>query len=114
MGKSIRKSDRAEFGVSYVGKFDGYIGHEVVYPDGNVSMRLKAGDNIKGIIDWDRLYMHMRMHTATHVIANVIEKGAGAQIKPETNLVLIKAGRISALKLLIEINSLSTRRLPMS
>ena len=80
MGKLIRKSERAEFGVSYVDKFDGYIGHEVVYPDGNVSMRLKAGDNVKGIIDRDRRYMHMRMHTATHVIANVIEKEAGAQI----------------------------------
>jgi misacylated tRNA(Ala) deacylase len=80
MGKLIRKSDRAEFGVSYVGKFDGYIGNEVVYPGGNVSMRLKAGDNVKGIIDWDHRYMHMRMHTATHVIANVIEKEAGAQI----------------------------------
>ncbi len=79
-GKLIRKSDRAEFEVSYVGKFDGYIGNEIVYPDGNVSMGLKAGDNIKGIIDWDRRYMHMRMHTATRVIANVIEKGAGAQI----------------------------------
>ncbi len=43
-------------------------------------MGLKAGDNVKGIIDWDRRYMHMRMHTATHVIANVIEKEAGAQI----------------------------------
>lgn len=41
---------------------------------------MKAGDKVKGIIDWDRRYIHIRMHTATHVIANVIEKEAGAQI----------------------------------
>ena len=79
-GKLIRKSDSAEFEVLYVDKFNGYISHEIVSPDGNVSKGLKAGDNVKGIIDWDRRYMHMRMHTATHVIANVIEKEAGAQI----------------------------------
>jgi len=79
-GKLIRKSDSAEFDVLYVDKFNGYISHEIVSPDGNVSKGLKAGDNVKGIIDWDRRYMHMQMHTATHVIANVIEKEAGAQI----------------------------------
>jgi len=79
-GKLIRKSDSAEFEVLYVGKFDGYISHEIISSDGNVYKGLKVGDDVKGIIDWDRRYMHMRMHTATHVIANVIEKEAGAQI----------------------------------
>jgi misacylated tRNA(Ala) deacylase len=79
-GIFIRKSDSSEFEVLYVGKFNGYISHEIVSPDGHVSTGLKAGDNVKGIIDCDRSYMHMRMHTATHVIVNVIEKEAGAQI----------------------------------
>src|SRR5690606_502149 len=77
-GKLVRESDGAEFNVLYVGKFNGDISHEI---DGeNVSNGLKAGDKVKGFIDWDRRYRHMRMHTATHVIANVIEKEAGAQI----------------------------------
>ena len=79
-GKLIRKSDSAEFQVIYAGKFDGDISHEIASPAENVSAGLKVGDEVKGIIDWDRRYMHMRMHTATHVIANVIEKEAGAQI----------------------------------
>lgn len=79
-GKLIRESDSAEFRVLYTGKFDGDISHEIASPVENIVSGLKAGDKVKGIIDWDRRYMHMRMHTATHVIANVIEKEAGAQI----------------------------------
>jgi misacylated tRNA(Ala) deacylase len=79
-GKLIRKSDGAEFQVLYAGKFDGDISHETAPLAENVASGLKSGDKVKGIIDWDRRYMHMRMHTATHVIANVIEKEAGAKI----------------------------------
>ncbi len=77
-GKLVRESDGAEFSVLYAGKFNGEISHEIAGE--NVSNGLKAGDKVKGFIDWDRRYRHMRMHTATHVIANVIEKEAGAQI----------------------------------
>ena len=77
-GKLVRESDGAEFEVLYAGKFNGEISHEIAGE--NVSAGLKAGDKVKGFIDWDRRYRHMRMHTATHVIANVIEKEAGAQI----------------------------------
>ena len=80
IGKLIRESDGAEFQVLYAGKFDGDISHEIASPAENVGAGLKAGDKVKGVIDWDRRYTHMRMHTATHVIANVIEEEAGAQI----------------------------------
>jgi misacylated tRNA(Ala) deacylase len=84
-GKLIRISDGFEFRVLYTGKFDGDISHEIApvkMPTNaeNVSGSLKAGDKVRGIIDWDRRYRHMRMHTATHIVANVIEKEAGAQI----------------------------------
>jgi len=78
-GKLIREDDGVEFDVIYVGKFNGEISHEIV-PVENVSVSLKAGDRVKGVIDWDRRYRHMKMHTATHVLASVIEKEAGAQI----------------------------------
>jgi misacylated tRNA(Ala) deacylase len=77
-GKLVRESDGAEFNVLYAGKFNGDISHEI--DNENISNGLKAGDKVKGFIDWDRRYRHMRMHTATHVIASVIEKGAGANI----------------------------------
>ena len=79
-GKLIRDRDGAEFEVVYVGKFNGDISHEITPAGENAASGLKAGDRVKGVIDWDRRYRHMRMHTATHVIANVIEKEAGAQI----------------------------------
>lgn len=84
-GKLIRISDSSEFQVLYVGKFEGYISHEItstkIAPTAeNISGGLKAGDKVKGIIDWDRRYRFMRMHTATHIVANVIEKETGAQI----------------------------------
>jgi len=79
-GKLVREEDGAEFKVVYVGKFNGDISHETTPADGNAASGLKAGERVRGIIDWDRRYRHMRMHTATHVMANVIEKEAGAQI----------------------------------
>jgi misacylated tRNA(Ala) deacylase len=78
-GKLIRKSDGAEFEVLCVGKYEGEISHEISSVE-NIATSLKAGDKVKEIIDWDRRYLLMRMHTATHIIANVIEKEAGAQI----------------------------------
>lgn len=77
-GKIVRQSDGAEFDILYAGKFNGEISHEIAGE--NISDGLEAEDRVKGFIDWDRRYRHMRMHTATHVIANVIEKEAGAQI----------------------------------
>lgn len=73
-GKLVRLSDGAEFSVVFVAKFGDVISHEFS-PTG-----LKPGDKVKGIIDWDRRYRHMRMHTAAHVISIVIEKDAGALI----------------------------------
>jgi len=78
-GKLVREEDGAVFDVVYVGKFGDDISHEVATADEAASF-LKAGDKVKGIIDWERRYRHMRMHTATHVVANVIEREAGAQI----------------------------------
>lgn len=36
-----------------------------------------VGDGVKGIIDWQRRYAHMRYHTAVHVIDGIIEKDYG-------------------------------------
>ena len=61
-GRLVRQSDKKEFPVVFVGVFDGQISHEVGVD------RLKAGDKIRGTIDWDRRYRLMRMHTAAHII----------------------------------------------
>ncbi len=73
-GKFIRLSDGEEFPVVFVTKFDDVISHEISKPG------LKPGDKVKGVIDWERRYRHMRMHTAAHVISIIIEKDANALI----------------------------------
>ncbi len=48
----------------------------------------KEGDVVKGIIDWERRYKLMRLHTATHVLAAILYKEynaliTGGHITPE-------------------------------
>ena len=71
-GKFIK--DGEEFNVVFVAKFGDVISHEIDNPG------LKPGDKVKGVIDWDRRYRLMRMHTAAHVISIIIEKDANALI----------------------------------
>lgn len=70
-GKII--SDK-EYDVIYVAKADGKIIHEVDKEG------LKAGDKVKGIINWDRRYKLMRMHTATHIVSTLIHNKTRALI----------------------------------
>lgn len=39
-----------------------------------------VGDKVKGIIDWDRRYRLMKMHTASHLLSAIIHKETGALI----------------------------------
>ncbi len=63
-----------QFKVVFGGKFDGEISYEVDTPG------LAAGDKVHCIIDWERRYTLMRMHTAAHIIAEAIHKKTGALI----------------------------------
>ncbi len=40
----------------------------------------KEGDKVRGKIDWERRYILMRYHTASHVLSAVINKKTGAKI----------------------------------
>jgi len=44
--------------------------NDVVHTVG-ANHQLEAGDEIRGIIDWDKRYAHMRMHTAQHLISGL-------------------------------------------
>ncbi len=44
------------------------------------SPELRAGDEIKGVIDWDRRYRMMRLHTAAHIISAIMYRDHGAKI----------------------------------
>ena len=41
---------------------------------------LKQGDNVKGTIDWERRYRLVRLHTAAHLIANIMYNDYNALI----------------------------------
>ncbi len=73
-GTITKISDGKTFRVVYVGKFSGKISHEVDKEG------LQEGDKVKCNIDWDRRYILMRLHTAAHVISEVINKETGAMI----------------------------------
>jgi len=93
-GKIIRKSDGKEFAVVAVSKSEGKILHEIsgrgaagagdaangegtnAYP----SASLSVGDEVECIIDWERRYRLMRMHTAGHILAAIMYKSSGILI----------------------------------
>ncbi len=66
--------DDKEFPVVYVGKFDDKISHEVSKPG------LKAGDKVIGMIDWERRYNLMKLHTAAHLLASIFHNKGNALI----------------------------------
>jgi misacylated tRNA(Ala) deacylase len=74
-GKLIRNSDNKEFNVLFVGKFDGEISHQVE-PE-NV---LKEGDEVHGMVDWERRYKLMRAHTSAHIVSGLVHSELGAKI----------------------------------
>ncbi len=71
-GKLVRENDGKEFPVVFAGKFGGIVSHEVS------EQGLEKGDKVRGYIDWDRRYIHMRMHTAAHILSRVLYIEAGA------------------------------------
>ncbi|MBL7058884.1 alanyl-tRNA editing protein [Candidatus Pacearchaeota archaeon] len=70
----ITKEDGTIFKVRYCGKFNGYISHEVNEPG------LKPGDEVFCRLDWNRRYRLMKMHTAIHILSEVIHRDTNAMI----------------------------------
>lgn len=71
-GKIVKNGE--EFKVVFVGKFDGKISHEVDKEG------LQQGDSVHCIINWERRYKLMRMHTAAHLLSSIFYKESGAKI----------------------------------
>ena len=58
-----------------------------------------AGDSVHGIIDWDRRYRSMKMHTAAHALSAVFNNEAGAkitgnQIRPDESRIDFSLGNM--------------------
>lgn len=63
-----------EFEVIYVGKFSGKISHELN------NTGLSVGDKVKCKINWNRRYKLMKLHTATHILSEVLYRETQAII----------------------------------
>jgi misacylated tRNA(Ala) deacylase len=63
---TITTKNKDEFNVVYTGKFSGKISHEVDKEG------LQKGDKVHCKLNWERRYLLMRYHTATHVLSGVL------------------------------------------
>jgi misacylated tRNA(Ala) deacylase len=72
----IIKDDK-EFKVVDVIKKDGIILHKIDVSSIGI---LSINDTIKCVIDWDHRYILMRYHTASHILATIINEETGAEI----------------------------------
>lgn len=59
-------------------KLDGEMDEVIHIVDGKANW--KPGEKVKGIIDWDRRYRLMRLHTAAHLIAAILYRDYNALI----------------------------------
>ena len=55
-------------------------------------VELRVGDGVHGVLDWDRRYRIMKMHTTAHILSSVVNREAGAlitgnQISPDESRV---------------------------
>ncbi len=73
-GKLVTAAGK-EFRVAAVSKKEGKIFHELELP-----AELAAGDRVRCVIDWERRYRLMRMHTAAHVLGSEMHRLLGVLI----------------------------------
>ena len=52
-----------------------WVGHVVEKPE-----LFKQGDEVRGVIDWDRRYRMMRLHTFSHVLAAILYENHGVLV----------------------------------
>lgn len=69
--------------VTEVAKEGDGIAHTLASPPG-----FAVGDSVRGVLDWERRYTIMKMHTTAHILSAVVNRETGAlitgnQISPE-------------------------------
>jgi len=71
----VIEARKFRFKVAWVKEEGGDIVHL-----GSMEGKISPGSVVKGIIDWDRRYRLMRMHTAAHLLESAVEKVVGTAI----------------------------------
>jgi Ser-tRNA(Ala) deacylase AlaX len=80
-----------------------------------------VGQAVRGVLDWSRRYKVMRMHTATHILSNVVNSETGALItgnsvapdesRVDFSLELFDRGRME--EYIQKVNAVIARDLPI-
>ncbi|WFO75675.1 alanyl-tRNA editing protein [Desulfurococcaceae archaeon MEX13E-LK6-19] len=75
-GYIIKNEEAYKVKDVYFNKDTGEVIHVIEESEHNLSI----GDLVKGVIDWDRRYKIMRLHTAAHILAAIMYNDYGALI----------------------------------
>ena len=76
--------------IIHVEKKNGIVWH---FTDEIVG-ELSEGDTVRGIIDWDRRYKLMRMHTAAHLISEAVRKAVGKPLEIVGSAINVEKARL--------------------
>ena len=69
--------------------------HEAVWHFANkIEGRLNEGDAVKGLINWDRRYRLMRIHTAAHLLSEAVRKALGRPLEIVGSAIDVDKARI--------------------
>ena len=72
--RGVLKLATAELGISKVRRNEGLVWHQF---EGEAP---EVGEEVEGILDWERRYQLMRVHTAMHILCGVIWRDYGASV----------------------------------
>jgi len=76
--------------IIHVEKKNGMVYHFAGEIEGNMA----EGDVVNGIIDWDRRYRLMRMHTAAHLLSEAVRKAVGKPLEIVGSAIDVKKARL--------------------
>ncbi len=116
--QGLLRTERGEARVVDVVEEEGDVAHVVDNPQ-----LFEPGVEVEGIIDWDRRYRMMRIHTATHIVAAILYRDykalvTGGHITPEMarddfDLSMVEDWRSAFRKAVEEANTIASKCLPV-
>ena len=76
--------------IIHVEKKNGIVWH---FTDEIVG-ELSEGDAVRGVVDWDRRYKLMRMHTAAHLLSEAVRKAVGKPLEIVGSAINVEKARL--------------------